>query len=318
MMEFGRFLRKCYRVNHTQTCLVIQYSSVGIARGNVEEGLRLRDKMMLKGLKFNGISYRALISSLCRNGQINEALSLLSELSDGDVEPDLFLYSMINIIHGLCKLGEVEKAVQLYKAIFPKRIYIKVGDLAEAIRLYENLLKKGSDPTIVTFNTLINGLCKAGKLDLARKWLDDMKMLNVVPAIVTYTTIMNAFCEVGNLKATYGNDNKWFGTKSHNLHSTYERACLRKARDFERAFLLYDEMVQRNIQPSNATHDILINGLYIYGDPIVPERVFCFLQGHNNKLLKNAFTTLIKANCAKGDVEKAVVLFHQMCAKDLC
>ncbi|KAL6572667.1 hypothetical protein OROMI_013625 [Orobanche minor] len=217
-MEFGRFLRKCYRVNHTQTRLVIQYSSVGIARGNVEEGLRLRDKMMLKGLKFNGISYRTLISSLCRNGQINEALSLLSELSDGDVEPDLFLYSMINIIHGLCKLGEVEKAVQLYK------IYIKVGDLAEAIRLYENLLKKGSDPTIVTFNTLINGLCKAGKLDLARKWLDDMKMLNVVPAIVTYTTIMNAFCEVGNLKATYGNDNKWFGTKSHNLHSTYERA----------------------------------------------------------------------------------------------
>ncbi|KAG6398992.1 hypothetical protein SASPL_140464 [Salvia splendens] len=263
--------------------------------GNIEEGCKLREEMISKGLKS---LYVLFIHGLCKLGEV--AIQLYR---------DTFLYGVYqnsfphrSVLIGLCEKRTMFEARSYFNALakggFIHDIvlynimidgYVKVGNVADAVGLYESLLEKGIPPTVVTFNTLINGLCKARKLAQARKWLDGMKMHNVEPTIVSYTTIMNAFCEVGKLEDT---------------------------------FELFEEMKKNGIEPNQVTYTVLMKGLCKRGkleesvailrdmlakDLIVAEKLFYDLQCQSFKLPKVAFTTLIKANCAKGDVEKAMV-----------
>ncbi|KAI8022330.1 putative pentatricopeptide repeat-containing protein [Camellia lanceoleosa] len=79
-----------------------------------------------------------------------------------------------------------------------------------------------------------------------------------------------------------------------------------------KAFQLHNEMLLHNLQPSPITYNVLINGLCIYGDLKDADRLFSSLQDQNIGLTKVAYTTLIKAHCAKGDVckihEKLMIL----------
>ena len=55
-------------------------------------------------------------------------------------------------------------------------------------------------PDVVTYNSLINGLCKADKLQEALQLLDVMGKMGHQPNEITYNTLLNGFCRVGNLE----------------------------------------------------------------------------------------------------------------------
>ncbi|KAF3772216.1 Pentatricopeptide repeat-containing protein [Nymphaea thermarum] len=56
----------------------------------------------------------------------------------------------------------------------------------EARHRLEELIAKGVFPNKVTFNTLINGLCKSGNLEEGFRLRDRMLATGVAPNLVTY------------------------------------------------------------------------------------------------------------------------------------
>ncbi|KAJ4835994.1 hypothetical protein Tsubulata_031920 [Turnera subulata] len=70
-----------------------------------------------------------------------------------------------------------------------------------------------------------------------------------------------------------------------------------------------------NIEPLPDTYNILTNGLCVYGDLKDADNLLVSLLEQNVNLTKVAYTTIIKAHCARGDFGRAVIFFRQMVGK---
>merc|ERR1719502_913449 len=54
--------------------------------------------------------------------------------------------------------------------------------------------------TKVTYNTLIDVLCRNGDLDRASQLFQDMTLRDVTPDVITYSTIIKGHCARGDLE----------------------------------------------------------------------------------------------------------------------
>ncbi|XVF82397.1 hypothetical protein PTKIN_Ptkin16aG0043900 [Pterospermum kingtungense] len=60
------------------------------------------------------------------------------------------------------------------------------------------MLKLGLQPTLITFSTLINGLCIQGKVAQAMRLLEDMVEEGYQPNLIIYGTVLNGLCKLGD------------------------------------------------------------------------------------------------------------------------
>jgi pentatricopeptide repeat protein len=67
--------------------------------------------------------------------------------------------------------------------------------MSEAMKLFDSMVEEGCTPDVVTYNTLINELCKGGKMDKVLKLMDEMLERGLVPTKFTYTSLIH-----GNFK----------------------------------------------------------------------------------------------------------------------
>lgn len=71
--------------------------------------------------------------------------------------------------------------------------------LDKAMQWYSEMLaKESAAPDVVTYNIIIDGLCKVGRLTETKKIFADMQR-SVLPNIRTYNTLINGFCKKGLL-----------------------------------------------------------------------------------------------------------------------
>ncbi|XP_027174283.1 putative pentatricopeptide repeat-containing protein At1g12700, mitochondrial [Coffea eugenioides] len=92
-------------------------------------------------------AYNTIIDGLCKDKMMDQALSLLHEMIEKGIAPDVITYSCL--VRGLCNLSkwkDVEKLLTEMKAY--------------------NIV-----PNVITFNILIDALCKEGQLEGAEEVL---------------------------------------------------------------------------------------------------------------------------------------------------
>ncbi|KAI3983956.1 hypothetical protein MKX01_035083, partial [Papaver californicum] len=65
------------------------------------------------------------------------------------------------------------------------------------MKLFGQMLENGVSPDVVTFSTLINGLCKTGKMEDAFMTCDEMSERDLVMDEVTYTKLVDDLCSSG-------------------------------------------------------------------------------------------------------------------------
>nr|POE64064.1 pentatricopeptide repeat-containing protein [Quercus suber] len=97
------------------------------------------------------------------------------------IEPDVI--TLNDVVNGLCKVGKLNKA----------------GDVIEDMKAW------GFSTNVVTYNTLIDGYCKmgrVGKMYKAESILKDMVANHVYPNEVTYNILIDGFCKDENVLAT--------------------------------------------------------------------------------------------------------------------
>jgi leucine-rich PPR motif-containing protein len=68
--------------------------------------------------------------------------------------------------------------------------------------LLQEILEKSCTPDLVSYNTLINGLCKHCGIDEAQQIFHEMPKQGLNSDVVTHNTLRGGLCKVGNLKET--------------------------------------------------------------------------------------------------------------------
>ncbi|OVA04775.1 Pentatricopeptide repeat [Macleaya cordata] len=211
-------------------------------QGRLIDAVKIMDDMEENGVDPNDVTYGVMIEAYCKEKKSGEALNLLDDMLEKKYVPSSAL--CCKVIDVLCEDGKVEDACSVWKKLLRKNctpdnaisstlIYwlSKKGNIWEAKQLFDEF-EKGSVPSVLTYNTLIAGMCERGELQEAGRLWDDMVEKGIVPNVFTYNMLIKGFCKAG------------------------------KASDGLR---ILEEMLEKECMPNKATYSILVEGLYCSG-----------------------------------------------------
>ncbi|KAJ6707762.1 hypothetical protein OIU85_028070, partial [Salix viminalis] len=219
------------------------------------------------------------------------------------------LYDLL--IRACCELKRGDDAFECFdmmkeKGVIPHvhacndmlSLFLKSNRTEKAWVLYAEMFKLRIKSSVVTFNIMINVLCKEGKLKKAKEFIGFMEALGIklnmdeadgiikemnekglVPDSITYNILINGYCRCGNVK---------------------------------KAFTLHDEMISKGVQPTRVTYTSLIYVLSKRGRMKQADDLFekIVRKGIFPDLIM--FNALIDGHCANGNMERAFALLKEM------
>ncbi|KAJ4849479.1 hypothetical protein Tsubulata_037643 [Turnera subulata] len=215
-MEFFYWVETHF-TNFAHTQLTCTEMACVLARANRLDKLWLFLGEMATRELVSTTTVTRLIKVLGEEGLVNEALALFYRMKQYRCKPDVYAYN--TIIHALCGVGNFKKARSLLEQMelpgfrcppdtFTYTILIssycksslQTGcrkairrRLWEANHLFRMMLFKGFVPDVVTYNCLINGCCKTGRIERALELFQDMSARGCAPNRVTYNSFIRYY-----------------------------------------------------------------------------------------------------------------------------
>ncbi|XWS19641.1 hypothetical protein CRYUN_Cryun31cG0033100 [Craigia yunnanensis] len=71
------------------------------------------------------------------------------------------------------------------------------GKITEAKELFEEMKMRDCSPSVVTYSSLIHGLCQSKNINEAIGLLEEMKSNGIEPNVFTYSSLMDGLCKYG-------------------------------------------------------------------------------------------------------------------------
>ncbi|KMZ55948.1 hypothetical protein ZOSMA_9G00510 [Zostera marina] len=203
IITYGTLINAYFRDNNADT---------------VEVGFGIFTKLLKDGMEPSIIILSSLIHGLCQADKLVEATSLFLRFPDMGFTPNVITYGILingyftnnnthtvelgfGVFGDMLKRGHCPNTI-VYTAMVKGLCAINRVD--EAGILVEKMYAKLScSPDVMTYNTLLNGLCCAGDTHGALKLLRDMESNKKIhlckPNKVTYTTIIYSLCRMGGM-----------------------------------------------------------------------------------------------------------------------
>ncbi|XP_022139830.1 pentatricopeptide repeat-containing protein At5g46100 isoform X1 [Momordica charantia] len=137
------------------------------------------------------------------------------------------------------------------------------GTMDKAMHILREMSNHGCEPDSYTYGTLINGLCKLGKIVEAKELLQEMETKGCSPSVVTYTSLIHGLCQLNNVDEAVGLLEDMMGKGIEPNVFTYSSLMdgFCKAGHSSRARDLLELMVQKRLRPNMISYSTLINGL---------------------------------------------------------
>ncbi|CAA2938164.1 pentatricopeptide repeat-containing At5g57250, mitochondrial [Olea europaea subsp. europaea] len=171
-------------------------------RGDFEGVLQLLDEMVEKGINPSVITYNTVINGLCKAGRMSEA----DDFSKGIVG-DVITYT--TLLHGYVEERSVSGILETKRRLEMADIQmdavmcnilikalVNVGLFEDAFAVYNALPKMNLSADSVTYCTLIEGYCKAGRIDEALEMFNDFRKSSNFSA-ASYYSIIFGLCRKG-------------------------------------------------------------------------------------------------------------------------
>ncbi|KAH0455409.1 hypothetical protein IEQ34_015441 [Dendrobium chrysotoxum] len=143
--------------------------------GAMDRARHLLDEMSQSGVTANRVTYNVLLKGYCAQLQLDKAKALMRSMAeDAGIEPDVFSYNIL--IDGS----------------------ILVDDSASALAFFNEMRERGIPPSQVSYTTLMKAFALSGQHILAHKVFDEMeKDKRVKVDRVAFNMLVEGYCRLG-------------------------------------------------------------------------------------------------------------------------
>ncbi|XP_058075169.1 pentatricopeptide repeat-containing protein At1g77405 [Magnolia sinica] len=243
----------------TLTCVIKFLGEEGL----VKEALAAFYRMKQFHCKPDVVAYNTIICALCRVGFFKKARFLLDqmEMPGSRCPPDTFTYTIL--IGFYCKHSlqtGCRKAIR-------RRLW-------EANHLFRDMLFKGFVPDVVTFNCLIDGLCKTYRIGRALELFDDMLQKGLTPNRVTYNSFIRYYSAVNEIDKAIvmmsSMRSRNHGIPTSSSYTPIIHALCEARRPLEARDLLV-EMVDGGSVPRDYTYKLVRDALSLAAEASLPD-----------------------------------------------
>uniref|UniRef100_A0A803KP88 Pentatricopeptide repeat-containing protein n=1 Tax=Chenopodium quinoa TaxID=63459 RepID=A0A803KP88_CHEQI len=150
--------------------------ALSILKHMIEKGLTIFYEMFRKGITPDVVCYNTLIDGLCKANRLSLVHKLFREMRAHGIAPVVITYaSLLDYLYKTARLDEA------------------AGQLEDAENFFSNLLSKGLQPDIRTYNIMIKGFCKKGLMSEVGQVLRIMEEDGCPPDDRTYNIIIRGY-----------------------------------------------------------------------------------------------------------------------------
>lgn len=187
--------------NHVSYTTVI---SALVKAGSMERARQVLAEMTRIGVPANRVTYNILLKGYCQQLQIDKAKELIREMAnDAEISPDVVSYN--TLIDGCILVDDSAGALEYFnemraQGIAPTKIsyttlmkaFAMSGQPKLANKVFDEMLK---DPRVkvdqIAWNMLVEGYCKMGLIEEAKKVVEGMREHGFHPNVGTYGSLAN-------------------------------------------------------------------------------------------------------------------------------
>ncbi|KAM7490003.1 hypothetical protein LguiA_032924 [Lonicera macranthoides] len=186
-------------------------------------------------------SYNLVLKAFCQAKDVDSARALLDKMeNEASVVPDIDSYNIL------------------------LDAYLGNGNKSGFDGMVKEIVNKGLEPNLTTYNHRILRLCKNKECARAKKLLDEMISKGVEPNSASYNAIIFGFCKVGDLESAKNVLNKMVGDGYASPPSFAYYTLMRhmvEEGEFDAALEMCKEILRRKWIPPFEAMGGLVNGL---------------------------------------------------------
>ncbi|KAK1257408.1 Pentatricopeptide repeat-containing protein [Acorus gramineus] len=231
-----------------------------------------------RGLPPSPRTFHVLIRRLVAAGMTRQAVRAFDDM-ETFIERPPTKAEFTRLLDTLCKYRHVRLAMELFNArrsVFEPDVkaytvviygWCKIGRFDFAEKLFEEMLARGLEPSVVTYNVLLNGICRNSKLhpssvfDRTVGRVDDvfvrMRDRGVQPDVTSYSIVLNLYSRAHKAELTLSklNSMRDDGISPNVAMYTLVVKCLCSCGRLDEAEGLLEEMVVNGVRPMAVTHN---------------------------------------------------------------
>jgi len=201
------------------------------------------------------------------------------------------------------------------------KVFGRSRRMDRVMSVLQHMRAQGVQPSVVTFNILINACVLSNRMDIAPQFMADMRANGFAPDIITYGTLIKGYCSKGDVRSAMVTLQKVRQTPEMRpneiVYNTLLEGCSQGGFVKEADRVLID-MDADGIQPNNQTVVILVE---MFGNSRLPGRAIELVEHLTSKfrLEPNAqvYNALLRVCVANSRFASAAETLERMVARHI-
>lgn len=269
-----------------------------------------------------------LLYSLCKRKHVRHAHEFLDRVkSDDNLSPSVKTYSIL--MRGWGEIGKPLEAQKLFEEMTERGGVVdllawnsvldalcKGGKVDEAYELFRGMRRKGLEPDSYSYSIFIHASCDANDLHLAFRILDSMKRYNLVPNVFTYNCIIKKLCTNGKVEEAYELLDEMIETGSMRPDTWSYNTILASHCDHNevnKALKLISRMNKDSCQPDRHTYNMVLKMLIRIGRFDRVEKIWHSMEERGFYPSVSTYAVMVHGLCKKrSKVDEACKYFEMM------
>ncbi|CAI9783686.1 unnamed protein product [Fraxinus pennsylvanica] len=170
-----------------------------------------------------------------------------------------------------------------------------------AFRIFHEMPRRGYSPDSYTYGTLINGLCRAGRIWEAIELLVEMEAIDCSPTLVTYSLLIHGLCQSNYLEAAIDLlkkiRSKGIEPNVYTYSSIMNGLCKNGDGNHNGAVEVLDRMKVQGLKPDAR----IVQGLCAEDNLNCAFQLDTSVRSRRISVESNTFESLVHCACKKGD-----------------
>ncbi|KAJ4967968.1 hypothetical protein NE237_014669 [Protea cynaroides] len=270
----------------------------------------------------NSFVFNSLIRGLCESSQFENSIGHFILMLRLNVQPDrltfpFVLKSVASLVAdgfgGLLHAQTIKYGLDLdsFVRISLVDMYVKLCSLDFALQLFDETPERNKLESILLWNILINGCCRAGDLRKARELFDAMPDRNTG----SWNTMVNGFVKQGELEQARTFFDRMPGKNV--ISWTTMISGLSEKGYHEQALDLFYRMLGEGVRPNDLTIASTLSACAKIGALEAGVRIHEYVSRHGFRLNQTVGTALVDMYAKCGKIERASQVFNETVEKGL-